>query len=104
MRYPSFVNLAEDTRYRLGVTSRILAAVLGGYALSAAIAALLALVWPLPRADAVLASTMLSFTVYTLIIIWVFSTRSASRAWLGMIVPLVLVSAVVWLLKQGAGA
>ncbi|MEI2416851.1 DUF3649 domain-containing protein [Orrella sp. JC864] len=75
---------ASGAAYRWQVFSRVLAAGLGGYAAASAATALLALLWPLPPAHAVLASTMLAFVWYAAAVIWVFSVRSAARAWLGM--------------------
>lgn len=96
--------MTSITRDRLAVASRILAAVVGGYALTAAIAILLALVWPIPKAEAVLASTMLSFAIYAAVVIWVFATRSATRAWVGLLVPLAVVGLLCWWLMPGGGA
>ncbi len=74
--------------HRLGVLSRVLAASLGGYVVTALISAVLALALPLlsaaSRADAVMVATMLSFAVYTVVAIWVFCARSALRAWVGL--------------------
>ncbi|WP_367185304.1 hypothetical protein [Rugamonas sp.] len=54
-------------RYRLGVASRALAGVAGGYAFSALLTACLTLTLPLlsmSRAESVQTATMLSFAVY----------------------------------------
>jgi len=91
-----------SSRYRWQVASRIVAAVVGGYALTSALTVLLALIWPLPRAQAVTASTMLGFIWYTVAVMWVFSTRSATRAWLGMVLPTALLAVLCgWLLPTG---
>jgi len=71
--------------YRLAVLSRAVAAIVGGYALTAAVIALLALWLPMARAEAVLTVTMLSFALYAGAVIWVFAARSAWRAWLGIL-------------------
>lgn len=93
-----------SSQYRWQVASRVLAAALGGYALTSVATVALALLWPLPRAHAVLAATMLSFTVYTVAVIWVFSTRSVVRAWLGMVLPSGVLALACWLLWPGGGA
>ncbi|QCP83389.1 DUF3649 domain-containing protein [Alcaligenes faecalis] len=80
------------SRYRLQVLSRIVAATVGGYALAAAATVLLTLLWPLPKAQAVLAANMLSFVWYTIAVMWVFSTKSAARAWVGMVLPTALIA------------
>jgi hypothetical protein len=72
-------------RQRLAVTLRVLGAVLGGYAFSAAFVALLALALPrvtgLPRSEAVLLASMLGFLVYLVALIWAFAERRLWRPW-----------------------
>jgi len=88
--------------YRWQVASRVAAAAVGGYALTSALTVLLALVWPLPRAQAVMASAMLGFVWYTIAVMWVFTTRSAARAWLGMTLPTAVIALLcAWLLPTG---
>lgn len=90
MRAPLFT---APLAYRLGVAARVVAAIAGGYALAAAATALLALLLPrlsvlsMSRADAVVAATLLSFTIYACAVLWVFAARSAARAWLGLLLP-----------------
>ena len=40
---------------------------------------------PMPRGDAVLAGVLSSFLFYVTAVVWVFSARSAGRAWLGIL-------------------
>ncbi|MCB5190923.1 DUF3649 domain-containing protein [Methylobacillus arboreus] len=96
--------MSSVTRYRLMVASRILAAVVAGYALTSSASILLALLLPIPKAEAVLASTMLSFAVYAGVVIWVFQARSATRAWVGLLLPLAVLSLLCWLLMPGGAA
>ncbi len=98
------MNKAVFASRRWAVASRVVAAALGGYALSSAATVVMALLWPAPLAQAVLWATMLSFGVYTVAVIWVFTTRSAARAWMGMLAGTVLLSALAWGLKAGGGA
>src|SRR5450830_1598292 len=84
------MNLNPALRYCLDVTSRILAAIVGGYALSAVTTALLAVVLPMPRVEAVITATLLSFVVFCCAVLWVFAARNAWRAWAGLAVPGVL--------------
>lgn len=90
-----------SARYRWTVASRVAAAALGGYALSSAATVLMALLWPAPKAQAVLWATMLSFVIYTVVVIWAFTTRSATRAWAGMLIGTAVLAALAWLLKNG---
>ncbi|MEE1889082.1 iron transporter [Pseudomonas carassii] len=73
--------------------SRIVAAVLGGYAFTYAFTAALARLLPLQPADALIVATVLSFAVYTGAILWAFACRSATRGWAGLAlgVPLALI-------------
>ncbi|ATQ77101.1 iron transporter [Massilia violaceinigra] len=98
------MRLSAPLAYRLGVGSRALAAILGGYLLAAAASALLALLLPrvlgTGRADAVIAATLASFAIYAGAVIWVFAARSAARAWLGMLLPAAGMAAIVYLLYR----
>lgn len=62
-----------------------MAAVGGGYLLANAAAILLVRVVPMPRGEAALAMTLLSFALYAVVVIWVFAARSALAAWLGVL-------------------
>jgi hypothetical protein len=73
--------------YRLGVASRAVAAIVGGYALSALAATVSAIYFPGTRAEAALFGMLLSFVIYTMAVMWVFAVRSAWRAWLGLLLP-----------------
>ena len=54
----------------LSVLSRLLAAVVGGYALASALAVFLAAVLPAARAEAVLAGMQWSFALHALAAVW----------------------------------
>lgn len=90
--------------YRLAVASRVVAAALGGYALASAATVLLALAWPGPQAQALLWASMLSFAIYSVVVIWVFMARSATRAWGGVVSITAVLAVLAWLLKSGGGA
>ena len=89
--------------YRLAVTSRALAAVLGGYLMASLAAICLALWLPTSRADAVITGMMSSFVFYLLAVLWCFACRSAARAWLGVMVPSVALAALagvgLWMVR-----
>lgn len=89
-------------RYRGGVLARTVAAIGGGYVLTSIAIALLALALPLPRADAVSIATLLSFAVYTGVILWVFATTSAWRAWGGVLVASAVLGAILWLVGRAS--
>src|SRR5687768_11007241 len=82
----------------LGVLSRSVAAIFGGYALAAATSALLPLLWPSLRAQAVLSGMMLGILVCACTALWAFAARSAARAWLGILAVLApMALAIAWL-------
>ena len=56
---------------RLGVASRVAAAVIGGYAFATVVGVFLSRALPMTRADAVLAATLASFSLYAVAAIWV---------------------------------
>lgn len=74
----------DGARYRLGVASRALAAIAGGYAVAGLASALMALFLPLSRSEATLTGMLLSFAVYTGAVLWVFAAPTAWRAWGGL--------------------
>lgn len=82
--------------YRLSVALRAIAAILGGYALTALATVALAIFLPLSRAEASMTATLSSFLIYTCVVIWVFATRTAWRAWAGIIAPMAVLGALVW--------
>ncbi|MBN7796123.1 DUF3649 domain-containing protein [Parahaliea mediterranea] len=88
--------------YRRQVAMRVVAAALGGYTLTSAATVLAALVWPLPRAEAVAAATMLSFALYTAVIVWVFAVRRLRTAWWGLAVATATCASLGYLLSPGA--
>ncbi|MCG8355680.1 MAG: DUF3649 domain-containing protein [Kiloniellales bacterium] len=86
---------------RIDVLSRIAAAVVGGYVLSAATAVCLALLLPMMRSEAVLTGTMTSFIVYVGVAIWVFAVSSAGRAWIGLVLCAGMLGGVVLIFRLG---
>ncbi|MBZ9785214.1 DUF3649 domain-containing protein [Pseudomonas sp. REP124] len=83
--------------YRLAVFSRVLAAVLGGYVITALSSVCLTLWVPMARAEAVVTGMMSSFLVYLLAVIWCFACRTAWRAWFGLMVPALILAAAAGL-------
>lgn len=71
----------------LGILSRCIAAILGGYLLAALVALGCAQWLGPPRAEAVLTGMLLGFAVHAGAVIWVFAAAGAGRAWLGLAVP-----------------
>lgn len=90
--------------YRLGVLSRVVAAAVGGYAVASLFIVGAGYLTPWNKARAVLGGSLLAFAVWAAVVMWVFSARSAARAWLGVAVVSALLGAVLWYFKQKGGA
>ncbi len=68
------------------IVLRLIAAVGGGYAVSAGVAALLAValptITPMVRSEAVVLASMLAFPIYLALLIWSVAERRLLRLWL----------------------
>ena len=66
------------------LAQRVLLALIGGYFLSAALAALFALGLSrfMPRGEAVILMAMCAFIVYLLLLLWAFAEPRLARLWL----------------------
>ena len=73
--------------YPLRIFSLVLAATIGGYILTSAIIIFLSAIVPMEKPDAIVASSLFSYAIYTAAVIWVFVVRDSKRAWLGMLLP-----------------
>ncbi|PUA29567.1 MAG: hypothetical protein B0W54_03005 [Cellvibrio sp. 79] len=75
----------EDlTRYRWEVFGRCLIAVVGGYAFTIALRIFLTQALPIAKSSAVMTANLLSFAIYTIAIIWVFSVKAFRQLWWGL--------------------
>lgn len=92
------MKLNQTLNYRLAIVSRTTAAIIGGYGVAASATAFLSVLLPWARADAVITATLLSFIVYTCAVLWVFAARNAWQAWIGIVVPCVvmLLGVLLW--------
>lgn len=66
----------ELRKYRWQVFGRIVIATLGGYAFTLLLGILLTHLLPISKSSAVMTASLLSFAIYTSVIIWVFSAKS----------------------------
>jgi hypothetical protein len=90
------VNAGLEAARRTGwLVSRIAAALFGGYAL-AALGSVAALALPMAKTEAVLTGMLASFAIYAGAVIWVFAARSASRAWIGLMVAALPLCLAAW--------
>jgi hypothetical protein len=77
----------------LGVLSRSLAAIFGGYALAATCSMFFAVAMPAERSQAVLTGMLVGIVLCACAALWAFATRTALRAWIGIALP----TALFWL-------
>lgn len=91
--------LSSVFAYRLAVIARVLVAVVGGYAVAGLASALLALVLPGARAEAVSAALITSFAIMAAVVIWVFAARTVGRAALFLGIVGGLLAAALWLVE-----
>ncbi|MDM0035046.1 DUF3649 domain-containing protein [Variovorax sp. J22P271] len=87
---------------KLGVASRAVAAIGGGYAVGGLSAAVLALWLPTTPAEAALTGTLASFVVYVCAVLWVFAAPTAGRAWIGLAVPATALGALLLAGRSGS--
>ncbi|MGH8085937.1 MAG: DUF3649 domain-containing protein [Lysobacter sp.] len=80
----------------LGVLSRSLAAMFGGYALAATTTTFLSLALPTARNEAVLIGMLTGIVVCACAALWAFATRTAVRAWLGIVLPAAAMALASW--------
>jgi len=78
------------TRPWLGVLSRSLAAIFGGYALAATCSMFFAVALPIARGQAVLTGMLVAIVLCACAALWAFATRTALRAWVGILIPTLL--------------
>lgn len=45
-------------------------------------------------------AVLLSFAIYTGAVIWVFAARSATRAWVGVMIPAAVCAALSWMISS----
>lgn len=79
-----------------GVAMRVVAAILGGYAMAALASIVCATLLPIGRAEGVLTGMLISFAVYAGTVVWVFAAGTALRAWIGMLIPMAVLAAAAW--------
>ena len=99
--------MSTGLRHRLGVASRAVAAIAGGYGVAALSAAVLALCLPaafgMARSEAAMTGTLASFIVFALAVMWVFAARTAVRAWTGLAVAAAPLAVLLFVLLRIAG-
>lgn len=71
---------------RLRIAARVLAAIVGAYAVTAGAAALIAVllvrITGASRSDALMAGSMIGYLLFALLMLWCFAERRLARVWL----------------------
>jgi len=101
----------SDARHRaqlrrpFDIAARVAIALVGGYFLSAGLAALLAL--PLsalmPCSESVVLMAMLAFIIYLVVLLWAFAERRLAKLWLVLGGGTLAVQGLVWWLSRAGG-
>jgi len=88
-----------DQHYRWKIIGRVTLAIIGGYILTNLTSILIYFLLPLPKSDAVMTAMLLSFSIYTGVVIWVFSMRSLRSVFWMMASVIFLMSVVILTLQ-----
>lgn len=80
----------------IAILSRVVAAVLGGYGFATVMSIWLARTLPVRPASALVTALLASFLLFAIAAIWAFAARTATRAWVGLVLPTVLFGAWAW--------
>ncbi|MEM1174487.1 MAG: DUF3649 domain-containing protein [Pseudomonadota bacterium] len=83
---------------RWHIASRVLAAVIPGYILANSASIFLGLLLPIKKTEGVATAVLLSFAIYTCVIMWVFSVRRLATVWLGLLGAILFTAGGSWLL------
>ncbi|KZB56810.1 iron transporter [Thalassospira xiamenensis] len=92
-----------DVIQAFAITSRVILAVFGGYAVAAMIAVLLSVALPMPRVDATLFGMLISFIVWAAGATAVFLVRRTAVAWVMTLLFLAVLGIAFYLLQAGGG-
>ncbi len=100
--------MTAGVSHRLGVASRAVAAIAGGYVVAALSSVVLAICLPavfgMARSEATMTGLLASFAVFALAVMWVFAARTARRAWLGLVAAAAVLGLLAWLMHATGGA
>ncbi|MEO0367265.1 MAG: hypothetical protein AAF197_00610 [Pseudomonadota bacterium] len=81
---------------KLHVASRVFAATIPAYLLTNTIGVLLTFVLVTEKTTGVALATIMSFAIYTAIIIWIFSVDKLKTVWWGLTLAILFTGGVDW--------
>jgi|ACQI01.1.fsa_nt_gi hypothetical protein len=99
MKRLAFPNLNSDSWL---MTYRVIAAILGGFALTLTSSMLLSqllAIFITERANASITAMLISFTIYTVIVMWVFTVESVKTVWIKLLSGIAITGFLVWVIK-----
>ncbi|WP_249384069.1 DUF3649 domain-containing protein [Chitinivorax sp. B] len=95
-QFPATITKQDGTS-RWQVTSRVMAAIVGGYGFAYGATAFLTAYLPMSRVNRVVTASMLCFIFYCAGILYAFACRSTWRAWGMLVLSSILLSAAAML-------
>ncbi|TCM67035.1 hypothetical protein EC844_11076 [Acinetobacter calcoaceticus] len=98
------LQLSKQRQVQLLILSRIILAIVAGFLIASFSVALIAKLYPATRAVATYTGLLLSFLIWLIYIIYIFSTKRLGRGSIYTVGILLLLCAWVLLFKQGGGA
>ncbi|MEL0634210.1 hypothetical protein V6237_15620 [Pseudoalteromonas carrageenovora] len=93
----AFLKIASS--YKVLVFLRFFIAIVGGYAFTSAGIALLSVVLPIAKQDAVLFSVSVSILIYAVVFIYAFSVKSLKTVWISILLSTGLFIGILAVLK-----
>ncbi|BED91437.1 MULTISPECIES: hypothetical protein [unclassified Pseudoalteromonas] len=93
----ALLNIARS--YKVLVFLRFFIAIVGGYAFTSASIALLSVVLPIAKQDAVLLCVSISILIYAAVFIYAFSVKSLKTVWISILLSISFFVVVLALLK-----
>lgn len=93
----------ELRQYRWQVLGRVVLAVLGGYGFTLLFGILLTYTLPISKSSAVMTANLLSFAIYTGVIVWIFSAKNLRTIVLGLTSSIVVLGLLTLLFKLANG-
>lgn len=102
---PPALRSRPSLRTRLAVASRTVAALGGGYTVTSLLSLAIALLSrTAPREEAIAAGNTPAFLAFAACILWAFAASTATRAWLGIGAPSLVLGLLVWRLQTAVSS
>jgi len=93
----SGMRMPAGLRRSLDILQRAIAAIFGGYGISALASIGLARALPLERSEAVVAATLIAFLLHACVALWAFAARNTLQLWAWLAVVALPFAAMTWL-------